>query len=381
MFTNVSHRLAQDVKDLTSQQVSPTSYAVAACYMMCVTIFGILVNLMVFYIVLTDNKLRTPMNAILVNLACSDFGIAFLGNPVALFNAINGGWMLGQTVCQAYGFCMSFFASHLTWQGAMISIVGTWLASFVASSPPLFGWGAYENEAANISCSINWASREWNATSYILFLFSIAMIVPIFVITFSYYNIVKTMRQVNKMKLAQNTGVVKKAETHVARMILIMVIAFFIAWGPYAVFSLLIAFTDIEITPLYSMAPSLFAKSSVCYNPIIYFFLNHQFRKSWCRRIRKGYVEESSVRIRQIPLSKINSPPQELQNVEWCHRNQALMTITSSMSSSSSGTNSYFKQFKERDKNISHLIPYNTFPFVKRKQKLKSPSLPNITQH
>lgn len=72
-----------------------------------------------------------------------------------------------------------------------------------------------------------------------------------------------------------NKGV-QKAEKRVSLMIFTMVIAFFVAWGPYAVFSLIVAFTDIKLTAPFLIAPSLFAKSSVCYNPIIYFLLNSQ---------------------------------------------------------------------------------------------------------
>lgn len=82
--------------------------------------------------------------------------------------------------------------------------------------------------------------------------------------------------QATKMQSMSNTSSVRKAETHVARMIFVMVIAFFIAWGPYAIFSLLTAFSDVQLSIESTIAPSLFAKSSVCYNPVIYFFLNSQ---------------------------------------------------------------------------------------------------------
>lgn len=49
------------------------------------------------------------MNAILLNQALADFGIAFFGNPVAFFNAVHGDWMLGQNYCFFYGFMMSLF--------------------------------------------------------------------------------------------------------------------------------------------------------------------------------------------------------------------------------------------------------------------------------
>lgn len=47
------------------------------------------------------------MNAILLNQAFADFGIAFFGNPVAFYNAVHEDWMLGETYCGIYGFMMS----------------------------------------------------------------------------------------------------------------------------------------------------------------------------------------------------------------------------------------------------------------------------------
>lgn len=72
----------------------------------------------------------------------------------------------------------------------------------------------------------------------------------------------------------KTVGTVRKAEARVAFMVFLMVCAFSLAWGPYAIFSLIIAFTNYTLSPTLSITPALFAKSSVCYNPIIYFYLN-----------------------------------------------------------------------------------------------------------
>lgn len=48
------------------------------------------------------------------------------------------------------------------------------------------------------SCSINWEEQTFNALTYILFLFATGLIIPVFVITYSYMNILKTMRTVSQ---------------------------------------------------------------------------------------------------------------------------------------------------------------------------------------
>jgi hypothetical protein len=72
-------------------------------------------------------------------------------------------------------------------------------------------------------------------------------------------------------------GQVTKAESKVANMIFIMIIAFLTAWAPYAILALIIQFGDASVvTPGIAVFPALLAKSSICYNPIIYIGLNAQ---------------------------------------------------------------------------------------------------------
>lgn len=43
-----------------------------------------------------------------------------------------------------------FSSSHLTYRGAKFCVIFIWTYSFIVTSPPLFGWGEYVSEAANI---------------------------------------------------------------------------------------------------------------------------------------------------------------------------------------------------------------------------------------
>lgn len=57
------------------------------------------------------------------------------------------------TVLSYERFCLikfPFSTRQLNNRGAYISIALIWTYSFAVTSPPLFGWGAYVNEAANI---------------------------------------------------------------------------------------------------------------------------------------------------------------------------------------------------------------------------------------
>ncbi|KAK9511339.1 hypothetical protein O3M35_000008 [Rhynocoris fuscipes] len=73
-------------------------------------------------------------------------------------------------------------------------------------------------------------------------------------------------------------GSVIKAESRVTWMILLMITAFFFAWTPYAILALMVAFLDSHVSPALATIPAIFAKTSICYNPIIYAGLNTQVR-------------------------------------------------------------------------------------------------------
>ncbi|XP_065346291.1 parapinopsin-like [Cloeon dipterum] len=281
--------------------MEPSGYLATSVTLFFIGFIGFFANLTVIILFLKNKQLWTPLNVILFNLVCSDFSVSVLGNPLTLAASILMGWRFGNVLCVSYGFFMSllgissiatltvlsferfvmiskpFRSRPLSHKGAYLLVVAIWLYSFILTAPPLFGWGEYDAEAANISCSVNWESKSDNSTSYIIFLFVFGLVVPMFVICYSYFNIIHTMK---KNVLA--TGGVSKAESRVAAMVLVMVVMFLVAWTPYSAFALIVAFGDPNlISPATAVLPALMAKSSICYNPLIYVGLNTQFRNAW----------------------------------------------------------------------------------------------------
>lgn len=66
-------------------------------------------------------------------------------------------------------------------------------------------------------------------------------------------------------------------EVHVARMVVVMVLAFLLTWLPYAAMALSVMVdSSLHVHPLVATVPVVLAKSSTVYNPIIYIFMNRQ---------------------------------------------------------------------------------------------------------
>ncbi|XP_034832969.1 parapinopsin-like [Maniola hyperantus] len=275
-------------------------YVVSAFVLFIIGFFGFFLNLMVILLMFKDRQLWTPLNIILFNLVCSDFSVSVLGNPLTLISALFHRWVFGHTMCVLYGFFMALLgitsittltvisferylmvtrplsSRHLSSKGAAVSVIFIWAYSLALTTPPLMGWGNYVNEAANISCSVNWHEQSVNTLTYILFLFAMGQIVPLSVITFSYLNIIRTMKRNSK-----RLGRVSRAEAKATSMVFIMIVAFTVAWTPYSFFALMEQFANERITsPGAGVIPALVAKSSICYNPLIYVGMNTQFRQS-----------------------------------------------------------------------------------------------------
>ena len=133
------------------------------------------------------------------------------------------------------------------------------------------------------SCTIDFLTKDWASASYVLIYGSCVYFVPLSIILHSYYNIVKTVAvhekelrvQARKMKISSlrtNQSQNKtRAEFRLAKIAMITVFLWFIAWTPY----LIIAWYGIlgsgdKLTPLATIWGSVFAKTSAVYNPLVY---------------------------------------------------------------------------------------------------------------
>ncbi|NXG42826.1 OPSP protein, partial [Psilopogon haemacephalus] len=167
-------------------------------------------------------------------------------------------------------------ADPTNYRKAWIGIVLSWTYSLIWTTPPLFGWSSYGPEGPGTTCSVNWHSKDTNNVSYVICLFIFCLVIPFGIIVYSYGRLLCAVRQVSSIK--KETG--RSREQRILIMVVVMVICFLLCWLPYATVVLIATFGKPGlITPAASIIPSLLAKSSTVYNPIIYVFLNKQVRK------------------------------------------------------------------------------------------------------
>ncbi|XP_028394341.1 visual pigment-like receptor peropsin [Dendronephthya gigantea] len=279
------------------------SYAIIA-------LFGSVSNGLVAltYLKWRSRILTQPKDVLILSLAIGDFVMSTIVCPLGFASAVNRKWTSGHTGCVFYGFFSTWIglasiaqlAFHAIERYVTLSspipnvisvkrafqiIMAAWIGSFLASCFPLLGWSQYTFEGFGLHCSILWDSRSAVDSSYSMFLLIVFFTFPVAAIAFSYGKIFFIVRRIylNADTMwghdAQATKESYEAQVKTAKQLLLMIAGFMFAWTPYAVMSFIVVFFGGQIPFGYHEYPSLFAKTSNIYNPIIYFFTYQSLRE------------------------------------------------------------------------------------------------------
>ncbi|MCL4135121.1 UNVERIFIED_CONTAM: hypothetical protein GTU68_029521 [Idotea baltica] len=286
--------------------MNPLWYGLVSFFVGFCTIFALVGNISVIYIFSCTKSLRSPSNYFVVNLAISDFLLMAIMGPPVLYNSYYRTWALGALFCQIYGVigslmgCTSIFTmclitgdrynvivkgiagKPLTPTSAMIRILLVWLVSGAWTIAPLLGWGRYTPEGNMTACGTDYLMRDWNTMSYVLAYGTWVYFVPLVYIVYSYWYIVAavTAHEKQMKEQAKKMGVKslrndkdaqkKSAECKLAKVALVTVSLWFMAWTPYLIINFAGIYKRGVVTPLFSIWGSVFAKANTVYNPIVY---------------------------------------------------------------------------------------------------------------
>lgn len=284
------------------------AFAVVAA-VICVT--SVVLNSLICLVFLRHKKLLKAPDIFIVNVALSDLFYSVATLPLLFVANVYGGWIFGPQGCKATAFISTWsglsslmnlslagyeryvalaflFKSQRTFtrRKAARGSVAMWLYALFWSVMPLCGWSGFELEGIGTSCSLRWKSHDKLDLSYHICLMLACYVLPVSIIIASYY---KSCCEIRKgAKRAKTTWGKKSPFTRKAfaverKMVVlfgVMTVAFLVAWTPYAVVSLIsmIAGPDV-ISDIASSIPAYIAKSSACYNPIVYVFLYKRLRQ------------------------------------------------------------------------------------------------------
>ena len=288
-----------------------TIYLVFAVITAFICVTSLLLNGLVCLVFYRNRRLLNAPNIFIASVALSDLLYSGTSLPLLVVTNLHGRWIYGDNGCKA----TAFFA---TWSGltslmnlsvagyeryvalvflykktqnfsrrkAVCLSVAMWLYALFWSVMPLCGWSGFELEGIGTSCSVRWKSRNKLDLSYNICLILACYVVPVSVMIVSYYKscreIIKSTGRAKKTwgKSSPFTRKTFEMERKMVVLFGVMTVAFLAAWTPYAVVSLISMSVGPDvISDVTAAIPAYIAKSSACYNPILYVFLYKKLRR------------------------------------------------------------------------------------------------------
>lgn len=270
---------------------------IVTLFFCAVIVFSVVGNLLVLVILVKFENLKSMTNAFLLNLALSDL-IFTMGLPFwASYDVYN--WTFGEAGCKAVSFIfdigyyssiiflttmtihrcaavvrpMSVVISRRTLHSVMMSLA-VWVTSCLASTPALFKTNGYNPNDKSSHCEYN--SSTWKLVD--TYQRNVFFLVSFAIIAFCYTQILLRLLRPNS-----------HTRHKTVRLILIIVVVFFLGWAPYnvALFLQSLAYwqlkpftncdINIKVDYMFYMG-RLVAFSHCCLNPIFYMFMGIKFR-------------------------------------------------------------------------------------------------------
>ena len=209
---------------------------------------------------------------------------------------------------------------------SLLFILLSWTYGFIWAFFPFLGWGSYAKSFQNdISCSVSLG--EGSSSSYIYSLLMFCYLLPLLILIVCFIKIrfeIKTnLVWLAKRNITSLSAKHAKLEKKNSTVVLLMLLAFFIAWTPYAVIAFCSTYTK-QALKVYLTEAMFLGKSSCMYNPIILFaacnrfrsellsFIKHPLRMCCLPSFQQDGVE-SYDHVRENTLSLIS----ELYDVTW----------------------------------------------------------------
>lgn len=289
------------------------AHYIVALFVFVIGTLGITGNALVMFAIYSNKKLRNLPNYFIMNLAASDFLMAFTQSPIFFINCLYKEWVFGEMGCKMYAFCGALFGiasminllaisidrylvitkplQTIHWSSkrrTTLAILMVWLYSLAWSLAPLIGWSSYIPEGLMTSCTWDYVTYTTANRSYTMMLCCFVFFIPLGIIFYCYLlmflSIRKTGREVERLgtQVRKSTLIQQKSirsEWKLAKIAFVVIVVYVLSWSPYACVTLISWAGHSNILSPYSKAvPAIIAKASAIYNPIIYAIIHNKYR-------------------------------------------------------------------------------------------------------
>ncbi|XP_053886299.1 pyroglutamylated RF-amide peptide receptor [Malaclemys terrapin pileata] len=327
-----------------------------AFVLVCVLIFALALfgNCLVLYVVTRRKAMRTVTNIFICSLALSDLLIAFFCVPFTMLQNISSNWLGGAFACKMVPFVQSaaIVAEILTmtciaverhqgivhplkmkWQYTnrraftMLGIV--WLLAVIVGSPM---WHVqrleikydflYEKEF--VCCLEEWTSAV-HQKIYTTFILVILFLLPLMLMLLLYSKIGYELwikKRVGDASVLQTihgnemSKISRKKKRAIVMMVMVVVL-FAVCWAPFHVIHMMIEYSnfeseydDVTIKMIFAIVQIIGFFNSIC-NPMVYAFMNENFKKNFLSAICFCIVKENPSPSRRLGNSGITMMQQK----------------------------------------------------------------------
>ncbi|CAH1232458.1 neuropeptide FF receptor 2-like [Branchiostoma lanceolatum] len=340
METNFSFSLNGTMPDLAGWK--------QPLYVRCLLIIGygavfllnIVGNPLVCLVVAKNKNMRTVTNLFIVNVAVCDFFVGGICMPFTLVNNLKAGWVFGEVMCTLLPMLMGMAVvgsvytlvaiavdrylavmkptdGKLSSAATSVIIVSIWVTACVVMIPSAVQ-AQYKDHDGNPTCYETWPSLE-SKQAYTMSLFVLCYLVPLLAITGLYLcagarlhnRSAKRNRSAEQTSQSRNQSHTANKSSNNARVfrMMVAVVALFASLHlPLWVATLLNDFATptrglglVLYRYIYPIAHWL-AYANSCVNPILYAFLNRNFRQGFI----KAFVNtKSSCRV-ETPVPRVD---------------------------------------------------------------------------
>ncbi|XP_062421590.1 C-C chemokine receptor type 1 isoform X1 [Pungitius pungitius] len=269
-----------------------------------VFILGVIGNGLVVCVLVKHRHQTNLTDMCLINLAVSDLVFVFT-LPFYAHYSLVGEWPFGDFLCRfasgshTTGFLSSIFfmvvmtldryvvimhahkvARYRTFRAGIALTVFVWTLSLCFSLPAIF-FTKVKNDSTEVTCSYEPENKAWRLYDIILKnVFGLG--IPLLVMMVCYSRIIPILLNMRSAK-----------KHRVVKLIISIVIAFFVFWAPYNI-SILLQFLNLltdcnslQRLKLSIIVTETIAYSHCCLNPIIYAFVGQKFRRRVLLMLRK----------------------------------------------------------------------------------------------
>ncbi|CAD7671126.1 unnamed protein product [Nyctereutes procyonoides] len=293
-------------------------------------------NALVVYVVTRRRAMRTVTNIFICSLALSDLLIAFFCIPVTMLQNISDTWLGGAFICKMLPFVQSTavvteiltmtciaaerhqglvhpfkMKGQYTNRRAFTMLGVVWLVAVIVGSPM---WHVqrleikydflYEKE--HICCLEEWASPA-HQKIYTTFILVILFLLPLMLMLILYSKIgyelwikkrvgdCSVLRTIHGKEMSKITRKKKRAVI----MMVTVVALFAVCWAPFHVVHMMMEYSnfekeydDVTIKMIFAIVQIIGFSNSIC-NPIVYAFMNENFKKNFVSAVCYCIVKET----------------------------------------------------------------------------------------